>query len=357
MDNLLWIVLILLLANTGVLYLFWKKTAEKKEGGEGFNLLLQQFNDLSRTLDHKLGEGNKTMHDFMNSQSGQAQKLMTAITKQISDQLIEVIKGVSETKESTKQVFIIAEQLRNLEKVLKNQKQRGNLGEASLELILSNVLPGQYEFQYAFKDGEKVDFAIKTPDGIVPVDAKFPLENYMRLMDETDDERRESYRKDFRNDVKKRIDETSKYIRIEEGTLPYAFMFIPAEGIYYDLLNNDVGVGINSQDLITYAYQQKNVIIASPTTFLAYLQTILFGNKRAKIQEEAKDIIKNIGELQKHLASYGEYHNKLGKALGTVINHYNTSGKEFKKIDKDILRITDKSIGLEPLSLDKPSLE
>lgn len=341
-----------------VLFLIWKISQKpQKEEGKGLELILQQVNELSRTMDHKLGQGHKTMSDFMNSQSNQSQKLMGTITKQISDQLIEVVKGVSETKESTKQVFTIAEQLNSLEKVLKNQKQRGNLGEASLELILSNVLPGQYKPQYMFKDGDKVDFAITTPAGLVPVDAKFPLENYMRLMDEVDDDRKEMYRKDFKNDVKKRIDETAKYIRTDEGTLPYAFMFIPAEGIYYDLLNNDVGVGINANDLMNYAYQQKNVIITSPTTFLAYLQTIIFGNKQVKIQEEAKDIIKKIGELQKHLASYEDSHQRLGKTLGTVVGHYNDSNKEFKKIDKDILKITGKAMEIDTLTLDKPSVE
>src|SRR4051812_45874806 len=177
------ILLALLLVNVWLVFQLTRKK-DDKHGSDSLNVLLNQFNNLSRTLDQKLGEGNKTMHQFMDSQSSQSQKLMSTITKQVSDQLLEVVKGVTETKESTKQVFTIAEQLRSLEKVLKNQKQRGNLGEASLELILSNVLPGQYEAQYMFKDGEKVDFAITTPSGLVPVDAKFPLENYMRLMDE-----------------------------------------------------------------------------------------------------------------------------------------------------------------------------
>lgn len=356
MNVTLIILVVLLLVNVWLVFKL-SRGGKDQDDSKGLNLLLTQLNELSHTMDRKLGEGNKTMHQFMDSQSSQTQRLMSSITKQVSDQLLEVVKGVTETKESTKQVFTIAEQLRNLEKVLKNQKQRGNLGEASLELILSNVLPGQYEAQYMFKDGEKVDFAITTPAGLVPVDAKFPLENYMRLMDEVDEDRRDMYRKDFKNDVKKRIDETAKYIRTDEGTLPYAFMFIPAEGIYYDLLNNDVGTGVNANDLMTYAYQQKNVVIASPTTFLAYLQTILFGNKQAKIQEEAKDIIKKIGELQKHLASYEDSHQRLGKTLGTVVGHYNDSSKEFKKIDKDILKITGKSMELETLALDKPSLE
>ena len=130
MNTTLIILLLILVVN---LYLVFKLTRPKREEkSEGLSLLLNQLNTLSSTMDKKLGEGNKTMHEFMNSQSSQAQKLMSAITKQVGDQLLEVVKGVSETRESTKQVFTIAEQLRNLEKVLKNQKQRGNLGEASL---------------------------------------------------------------------------------------------------------------------------------------------------------------------------------------------------------------------------------
>lgn len=348
------IILLIVLIGLVTMLLRAKRAPEKSEG---LDLLLRQMNELSRSVDSKLGEGNRTMHDFMHSQSGNAQKLMSSITKQISDQLLEVVKGVSETKESTKQVFTIAEQLKNLEKVLKNQKQRGNLGEASLELILSNVLPGQYESQYMFTDGEKVDFVVKTPEGLVPVDAKFPLENFIRLNEEMDDERKEMYRREFKNDVKKRIDETAKYIRPEEGTMPFAFMFIPAEGIYYDILNNDVGIGINSQDLMDYAYQKKNVIITSPTTFLAYLQTVLFGNKRAKIQEAAKDIIKNVSDLSKHLSAYQEAHDSLGKSLSAAVGHYEKSNKSFKQIDKDVLKITGEAIGVETLTIDRPSLE
>ncbi len=352
-------VILLVVVNAVALFVLAKKFGDNKseKGEEGMKLLLAQLNELSRTVDYKMGEGHKTMAEFMNAQSSQSHKLMSNITKQVSDQLLEVVKGVTETKESTKQVFTIAEQLRSLEKVLKNQKQRGNLGEASLELILSNVLPGQYETQYMFKDGEKVDFAVKTRDGILPVDAKFPLENYMRLVDETDVQRQEVYRKEFKNDVKKRIDETAKYIRPEEGTMPFAFMFIPAEGIYYDLLNNDVGIGVNARDLIEYAYQQKNIIIASPTTFLAYLQTILFGNKRAKIQDAANDIIKNVSELARHLSAYEDSHNSVGKSLSAAVGHYEKSGKSFKQIDKDVLKITGKSVGLEILSINKPSVE
>lgn len=358
MDWLVILVILIVVGQAGLLYMVWKRGQEAApQDTQGLLLLQNQLEALTRSMDSKLGEGTKTMSEFMHAQTEHGQRLMSTITKQVQDQLLEVVKGVAETKESTKQVLTVAEQLNNLEKVLKNQKQRGNLGEASLELILSNVLPGQYETQYLFKDGEKVDFIVRTPEGLVPVDAKFPLENYMRLVDETDELRKEQYRSEFKKDIKKRVDETAKYIRPEEGTLPFAFMFIPAEGIYYDLLNNDVGVGVNARDLIDYAYRQKNVIVTSPTTFLAYLKTVLFGNQRMKVQEAAKDIIKNVSELAKHLKAYEEAHNSMGKSLSAAVNHFEKSGKAFKAIDKDVVRITEETIDLRLETVDKPLLE
>jgi DNA recombination protein RmuC len=358
-DALLIGVAVLLLAVLCMLVLLWRKqnTPQNEDNTQGMLLLQNLLADMRQTMDSKLGEGTKNMSEFMNSQSQQGQQLLSTITRQVHDQLLEVVKGVTETKESTKQVLNVAEQLNNLEKVLKNQKQRGNLGEASLELILSNVLPGQYEAQHLFSDGEKVDFVVRTPEGLIPIDSKFPLENYLKLIDETDEERKEMYRKEFRNDVKKRVDETAKYIREAEGTLPFAFMFIPAEGIYYDLLNNDVGVGVNARALIDYAYRDKNVIITSPTTFLAYLKTVLFGNERMKVQEAAKDIIKNVSELSKHLKAYEESHNSMGKSLSAAVGHYEKSNKAFKAIDKDVVRIAEEPIGLALESVDRPLLE
>ncbi len=357
------IIIVLLIAVLGALMLVLMRKPEVRDDSQSLSLLQGQLESLRAAVDKKLGEGTDRMFHGMQIQSDQSQKTISniqqqldQITNRVTQQLTEVVRGVTETKESTKQVFTIAEQLKSLESVLKNQKQRGNLGEASLSLILENVLPpGQYQAQYGFKDGEIVDMVVKTRDGLVPIDSKFPLENYLRFLDETDDVRREQYRKEFKNDVKRKIDQTSKYIRPEEGTMPFAFMFIPAEGIYYDLLN-DTSVGVSANDLIEYAYKQKNVLITSPTTFLAYLQTVLFGNQRAKIQEAAKDIIKNVAELAKHMKAYEDSHNAMGKSLSTVVNHYEKSNKAFKAIDKDVVRITDESMGLKLESADKPMI-
>lgn len=320
-----------------------------------FALMLDQINQINRTVDAKIGDSQRMMSETVSDQFNRSQRLIQDINKSVTDQLLTVSEGVTRVSESTKQVFTIADQLQNLEKVLKNQKQRGNLGEAGLELILSNILPPtEYHLQYGFKNGEIVDAVIMTKEGMIPVDAKFSLENYTRLVNETDDDRKADLERDFKNDLKRRIDETSKYIRPNEGTLPYAFMFIPAEGIYYDLLVNEVGATkINTRSLIDYAYNEKKVIIVSPTTFVAYLQSVLHGLKAHKIAEGADQIRKNVGELGKHLKAYEDYHTKLGKNLGTVVNQYNFSGKELKKIDKDIMRITGDSAGLEPMLIEE----
>ena len=322
-------------------------------------LLQQQMQELARSLDDKLGQGTERMFEGLRAQSDQSRRLMTDITKQVSDQLMEVVKGVSATQESTKQVFTIAEQLQNLEKVLKHQKQRGNLGEASLELILGNILPpGTYRMQYEFPGGETVDAVIETKEGLIPIDAKFSLDNYNRLANAIDDKQREELEKAFKNDLKLRIDETAKYVRPKDGTLPFAFMYIPAEGIYYDLLVNEVGsVKVNTRNLIDYAYNDKKVIIVSPTTFAAYLQSVLYGFKAFKIEETAKDIAKNVENLSRHLKAYEDYYKKIGNALSTTVNHYNAGGKELGKIDKDVLRITGSSPELSPDAIERPLLE
>ncbi len=309
-------------------------------------------------MDAKLGEGTQRMFNSMKTQFDQSQQLMSTITQQVSAQLIEVTKGVTETKESTRQIFVIAEQLSSLEKVLKNQKQRGNLGEASLELVMSNILPPTiYKMQYEFPGGETVDAAIFTKEGVIPVDAKFPLENYTRLHNEKDDVQRIVYEEAFKRDLKKRIDETSKYVRPKDGTLSFAFMYIPAEGIYYDLLNDRIGA-LNSRNLIEYAQNERHVIIVSPTTFAAYLQSVLYGFKAFKIEEQAKDIAKNVEALGRHINAYQEYYKKLGASLSTTVNHYNAGTKELGKIEKDVLRIdASADIDISIAVLDKPLLE
>jgi DNA recombination protein RmuC len=348
-SSVVFIVLIILqVAVMAVLYAFFRRLSkpEADKPQDALMLLQNQITQISKTLDTKLGESNKEMQQQVRLQFSESQKLIQDITKQLT-----------EVKETNKQVFGITEQLQNLEKVLKNQKQRGNLGEAGLELILSNILPPTaYKLQYEFKNGEKVDAIIITKEGFIPIDAKFSLDNYNRIINEKDEGRKAELEKEFKNDLKKRIDETAKYIRPNEGTLPFAFMFIPAEGIYYDLLINEVGtVKVNTRNLIDYAYKDKNVVIISPTTFAAYLQSILYGFRAFKIEKSAQEIIKRVEDLSKHLQAYDMYMRKLGNNLGTTVNAFNASYKELGKIDKDVLRITGEATGIEAVQIEKPS--
>lgn len=283
------------------------------------------------------------------------------LQKQHSDSsrmIKEITEELTNVKQTNKQVLNFSQQLQSLENILKNPKQRGILGEYFLETLLGNVLqPSQYKMQYKFSNGEIVDAVVFFKDKIIPIDAKFSLEKYNKIMEENDQNRRNELEKEFKIDIKNRIDETSKYIRPNEDTTDFAFMFIPAEGIYYNLLIYKSGtVNISSVDLIEYAFT-KHVIIVSPTSFYAYLETVLQGLKALKMEESITKIAKKISDLHRHISAYEVYMQKLGNSLGTTVNMYNTAQKEFVKIDKDVYKITEGESGgqIEALVLDKPT--
>lgn len=352
------IVAMLIIAANMLAFYLLSRRKEPKQDETALKLLLEQMNELSRTVDKKIGEGTNRMFENMRSQSDQSQRLISNIQETVSRQLHEVVKEQTKTNEATGRFMTIAEQLSNLEKVLTHQKQRGNWGEASLELILGNFLPpNQFKMQYQFKDGETVDAAIFIKEGIIPIDAKFSLDNYNRLVNAIDDKQRTELERIFKNDLKLRIDETAKYVRPKEGTLPIAFMYIPAEAIYYDLLVGEVNPGkVNARNLIDYAYREKKVVVVSPTTFMAYLSIVANGLRAFKVEENFKDIQKNIDALGKHLKAYDDFYKRLGNSLNTTVKHYDSGSKELGKIDKDILKITGNSPELEVTLLDRPSL-
>jgi DNA recombination protein RmuC len=285
-------------------------------------------------------------------------------SRRITEEGTKIIRDLTEKitrfDETNKQVIGFAEQLQSLEDILKNPKQRGILGEYYLEELLKNVFsPNQYQMQYSFEDGQIVDAVIFCRDNkIIPIDSKFSLENYNKIIEEKDVIRREQLEKIFKQDLKNRIEETAKYIRPEEGTLDFAFMFIPAEAIYYDLLVNKIGaIKSNTRDLIEYAVREKHVHVVSPTSFYAYLQTILQGLRAFQIEKSAMEIRKGVEALGKHIASYNEYMKKLGNNLSTVCNAYNAAYKELGKIDKDVVKITQGERKVEPAEIEKPNLD
>ncbi len=360
------IIIGLLVALIGlVIYvLIFRDAATSKQTPESFLLMQQQLQDLSRTVREQMSESANLAQQGSQNQFRESRELMQQINRDVNEQiraiqesvttkLLHVEKNVAAVGESSKQVFAVADQLKELQNILKNPKQRGILGEYYLETVLQNVLPPEsFRMQYAFADGEVVDAAVFVKSKVIPVDSKFSLENYNRFAEAADGADKVTFEKAFLNDLKLRITETAKYIRPSEGTMDFAFMFIPHEGIYYDLLSNRVGAG--EDNLIQRAAGKYKVIIVSPTSFLAYLQTVLQGLKAMEIEEKAQDIIKNVEKLSNHINKYEDYYNKLGTALTTTVNHYNAGYKELGKVDKDIMKITGESAGVETMMVDKP---
>lgn len=347
MQNIIWI-LIGIFGGGFIAYLiFGRKNQNTDKNDVGLQLVLTQINELSRTVDAKIGDSHKQMNESLKFHSTQSNEIIRDVTEKLT-----------RLDETNKQVISFADQLQSLENILKNPKQRGILGEYFLENVLKNVLPiGSYQMQYPFPDGTIVDAVVFVKDKIIPIDSKFSLENYNKMVEERDPVEKKRLETIFINDLKNRIIETSKYVQPAQGTTDFAFMFIPHEAIYYDLLINKIGaVEESAENLIQRAAGKYKVIITSPTSFLAYLQTVLQGLKALQIEESAKEIIKKVEDLGKHLKSYEDYHMKLGNSLSTVINHYNSSNKELKKIDKDVMRISGSSPELSTLELEKPKL-
>src|SRR5664279_2306243 len=314
-----------------------------------FGLIKQDLQGINTTLNERLDKSSATMADAMRQQFAASSRLIG-----------EVTRDLTELKESNKQVMSITDELKLLQNTLQNPKQRGVLGEYFLQSVLENVLPPErFALQYKFADGEIVDAVVRLDRGLMlPVDSKFSLENYNRLVEEKDKGKQDLLIKAIKTDLKNRIDETAKYIRPNEDTMDFAFMFIPSEAIYYDLLINKVGtLQTNARDLIEYAFRDKRVIIVSPTSFMAYLQTVIQGLRSLQIEEKTKEIQKRVGELGTHLIAHETYMQKLRNSLGTTVNHFNAAHKELKKFDKDVVKIADMSPAVEVLALDRPSAE
>lgn len=300
---------------------------------------------LQQAMGDRLERNNASMQQSVQKQLSESAKLVADVTQRLT-----------KLDETNRRVVDVADELKTLQNVLQNPKQRGVFGEYYLESVLDNVLPAKsYQMQYGFKDGQIVDAVIFLDKGkILPIDSKFSLENYNRMIAETDKEAREKLLAKVRADLKGRIDETSKYIRPSENTMDFAFMFIPSESLYYDLLIGSVGAGSSARDMIEYAFRDKKVIVVSPTSFMAYLQTVLQGLRSLQIEQQAKDIQVRVGKLGQHIGKFDEYMNKLGAALGTTVNHYNAAHKELAKVDKDVIKIAGASSVVDPLLVDKP---
>jgi DNA recombination protein RmuC len=336
----------------GVILFILNQRFRDLRGGSSVELIKTDVTELSRgiaalqqAMGDKLERNNASMQTSMQKQLSESAKLVADVTQRLA-----------KLDETNRRVVDVADELKTLQNVLQNPKQRGVFGEYYLESVLDNVLPTKnFQMQYKFKNGEVADAVVFLDKGqILPIDSKFSLENYNRMVKADGKVDREELLKKVRIDLKGRIDETSKYIRPSENTMDFAFMFIPSESLYYDLLIGDVGTGSSARDLIEYAFRDKKVIIVSPTSFMAYLQTVLQGLRSLQIEEQAKEIQVRVGKLGQHIGKFDSFMQKLGGALGTTVNHFNSAHKELGKIDKDVVKIAGNVPSVEPLLIDKP---
>jgi len=352
MDMVVVIILVVAVLGLGIaLFVISQRLRDLKQGG-GVELLKADVTELNRTIANlQTSLGDKMERSATNMQSSM-QKQLTESMKLVGD----VSQRLTKLDETNRRVVDVADELKTLQNVLQNPKQRGVFGEYYLESVLANILPVKnFKMQYAFRDGVIADAVVILDKGVMlPVDSKFSLENYNRMVSSQTKAEREEWLKKVRNDLKGRIDETSKYIRPNENTMDFAFMFIPSESLYYDLLIGDVGTGSSARDLIEYAFREKKVVIVSPTSFMAYLQTVLQGLRSLQIEEQAKDIQIQVGKLGRHIGAFDAYMEKLGKSLGTTVGHYNNAHKELAKVDTDVTRIAGGNKSIEPLLIDKP---
>ena len=354
-QTFLLIILIMVVAGVGVVLFVLNQKLRELKNSSAVELLKSDVTELSRGINNlqqavgdKLDHNNTTMQTSMQKQLTESAKLVSDVTQRLA-----------KLDETNRRVVDVADELKTLQNVLQNPKQRGVFGEYYLESVLDNILPSKnYKMQYKFKDGEIVDAVVYLDKGqILPIDSKFSLENYNRMVGEDKKPEREKLLAKVRADLKNRIDETSKYIRPSEKTMDFAFMFIPSESLYYDLLIGDVGTGSSARDLIEYAFRDKKVIIVSPTSFMAYLQTVLQGLRSLQIEEQAKDIQIRVGQLGQHIGKFDEYMSKLGRSLGQTVGHYNDAHKELGKVDKDVVKIAGTNPDVDPLLIDKPRID
>jgi DNA recombination protein RmuC len=286
----------------------------------------QQLNSVTQQLNERLKE---TQQALLNTHQAVGERLDNA-TRVFG----EVSTSLGKLDEATKRVLEVGNNISSLQELLRAPKFRGEIGETFLGNLLAQVFPKKefFQLQYQFKNGDTVDAIIRIGNNFVPVDAKFPLENFKRIIESPNEEEKKSYRKSFLSDVKARINEiSSKYILPDEGTYDFALMYIPAENVYYET--------IIKEDLLDYSVSHK-VIPVSPNTFYAYLQVICLGLRGMTIERNAKDILANLGRLEGDLVKFKEDFILIG-------GHLSNAARKYTEAEKKLDKFTDKLISTQ----------
>lgn len=305
-----------------------KQVSETLTGNTG--LINQQIATLTSQVNKQL---SSVAAQLLNSQKTVGERLDNA-AKVVGD----VNLSIGQLSEATKRVFEVGQDIASLQEILRAPKLRGNIGEFFLGDLLSQILPTKfYTLQHTFKSGEKVDAIIRLGQGLVPVDSKFPLENFKKMIEAVEEKEKNQARKKFIGDVKKHIDAiSSKYILPDEGTFDFALMYIPAENVYYETIIKDDEVSEIS--ISGYAMERK-VIPVSPNSFYAYLQAIVLGLRGMKIEESARNIMETLSRLTGDFYKFREDFETLGGHISKVANKFDETSKKLEKFENKLLSV------------------
>lgn len=353
---------IIILLTTVVLILLWLVLqSQKKTVDPSIPLLQQEVQSLRGQLSDAMLKNQETVNQQLASITGQVNAQLGQVTQQLQKStgdlntrldnaarvVSEVSKGLGGLSEATRKVFEVGKDIASLQEILRSPKLRGGLGELFLGDLLAQILPpAHFTLQHRFKSGEVVDAVIRLGHNLVPVDAKFPLENFKRVIEVSSEEEQRAAKRKFIADVKKHIDAISgKYILPDEGTFDFALMYIPAENVYYELIIRDEAMDTD-KGLLNYAFA-KRVIPVSPNSFYAYLQTILLGLKGMHIEERAQDILTNLARLSGDFRKFQEEFELVGKHLTNTKSRYDEADKKLSKFEDKLQSLSDASPAIE----------
>jgi DNA recombination protein RmuC len=292
-------------------------------------LLQQQLDSVSKNLRSSSGEINQRLDN--------AAKLYAGLQGQLG-----------KLSEANSQIQSMVKDVSALQDILRPPKLRGGMGEILLENLLGEILASEhFSVQHKFRSGAMVDAVIRLKEGLVPVDAKFPLENFRRMLGAASDEERRAARREFARDVKKHIDDIhDKYIRTDENTLPFALMYIPAENVYYETIIKAEEEG--EKALYTYATSKK-VMPVSPNSFYAYLVTLAQGFRGMRIEERAREIIDHLNRLQQDLARFADDFRTVGRHLINAQTKFTDAEKRLTRFEEKLISAGDHPASAEPL--------
>lgn len=305
------LLIILVLGFAIVIYFLNKKLSELQEKKPDDALL-----EWLKTMQSSLESTNKTLNDALRNSSNNMIKTLQENSKQLNQRLDKAAAVIRDVGKEVGEMSEIGRNMRELQEFLKSPKLRGNIGEQVLKDLISQMFPKHsFHLQYQFKSGEKVDAAIKTDAGILPIDSKFPMENFQKMIKAQNEAEKEAAQKEFQRDVKRHIDTISKkYILPEEGTMDFALMYVPSESVYYELAN--------TTEIMDYA-RKARVYVVSPSTLYAHLQTILLSFEGKKIEARSKEVFRLLRALQIDYDKVDENMQILGKHLNNASSQFN----------------------------------